>query len=335
MNKFGKKIFSILMILMVATTCIIAKGSSEQNEGKSKTIAGIVFQEDQYFKTLSNGYRKAAEDYGYDLQLANTTNDQSKETNFINTYVAQNIAGLAIAPMNSTVSPAILQDANDAGLKIAICNSVIDQFPYAAAAYTADNYMFCYKTGELAVEFIKKNYDSAQVLQIGLLQFKTQVPEISAQRVNGFLDALKDSSINYEVVSDQDGWLQDMAVGKVGDMLAANPNIDIIFAANGGGAVGAVMAIENAGLKGKTFVFGASASEQLIALLKDDSNILQGITGLDPFTIGYKTVEALVKVIEGKDFEGKGKTNIVPSIPLIRGNNDVLDEYLADMKSKM
>lgn len=335
MSKLGKKIFSISMILVVAATCITAKGNSEQNEGKSKTIAGIVFQEDQYFKTLSNGYRKAAEDYGYNLQLANTTNDQSKETDFINTYVAQKLAGLAIAPMNSTVSPAILQDASDAGLKIVICNSEIDHFPFAGAAYTADNYMFCYQTGELAVDFIKKNYDSEKVIKVGLLQFKTQVPEISAQRVNGFLDALKDESIKYEVVADQDGWLQDMAVAKVGDMLAANPNIDIIFAANGGGSVGAVMAIENAGLQGKTFVFGASASEQLIALLKDDSNILQGITGLDPFAIGYNTVEALVKVIEGKDFEGKGKTNIIPSVPLIRGNNEILDAYLQDMKSKM
>ncbi len=335
MKKCLKKLLVILVISLVSSVSVFAQANKETKISQSKVIAGIVFQEDQFFKTLSSGYAAAAADLGYEIQLSNTTNSQSKETDFINTYTAQKIAGVAISPMNTTVSPAILGDANAAGLKIAICNSAIDAFPYAAAAYSADNYEFCRQTGDMAVAYIKENYSNNKVLKLGLLQFKTQIPEISAQRVNGFLSALDDAKIKYEIVADQDAWLQDMAVAKVGDILSANPEIDIIFAANDGGTVGSVMAVQNAGLQGKTVVFGTDASEQIVGLLKDKTNILQAVTGQDPFAIGYKTVEALVNLIEGKDFEGKGKTNIIPGIPLKRGDTATLNSFLEDMKSNM
>lgn len=321
------------MISLVALGSVFAQGSKESS--KSKVIAGVVFQEDQFFKTLTAGYTAAAEERGYEIQLGNTTNDQSKETDFINTYTAQGIAGVAISPMNTTVSPAILSDANDAGLKISICNTPIDPFPYAAAAYSADNFAFCRQTGEVAVEYIRSHFPADKELKVGVIQFKTQVPEASADRVNGFLSALDDANVKYKVVADQDAWLQDMAVAKAGDILAANPDIDILYAANDGGTVGSVMAVDNAGLAGKTVVFGTDASEQIVSLLKDPKNILQAVTGQDPYKIGYDTVTALINLIEGKDFEGKGKTNIIAGIPLQRGDNAKLDAFLEDMKSKM
>lgn len=328
-----KKFAVVLMVALMAASCLFAQGGNE-TKAKSKVIAGVVFQEDQFMKTLSAGYAAAAKDRGYEIQLANTTNDQSKETDFINTYAAQKIAGVAIAPMNSQVSPAVLSDANEAGLAIAICNTTIDAFPYAAASYSADNFSFCHQTGENAAKYLLAK-DPNKVYKAGVIQFKTQLPEQSADRVAGFFAALDEAGVKYEIVADQDAWLQDMAVAKAGDVLAANPDIDFIYAANDGGTVGSVMAVENAGLAGKTVVFGTDASEQIVDLLKDSKGILQAVTGQDPYAIGYSTVEALVNKIEGIHFEGEGKTNIIPGIPLVRGDDAALDAFLADMKSKM
>ncbi len=311
-----------------------AKESKPAADGK-KLIAGMVFQEDQFFKTLSAGYQAAADDLGYQIQLTNTNNDQSKETDALNTYVAQGVLGVAISPLNTQVSPAAVEDANKAGLKVAICNASMDAFPYAAGSYSADNFSFCKQTGEAAVKFIKEQYEADHVLKIGVVQFKTQVPEQSADRVNGFFAALDEAGVKYEIVADQDAWLQDMAVETAGDMLSAHPDMDIIFAANDGGTVGSVMAVENAGLQGKTFVFGTDGSEQIVSLLKNDNNILQAVTAQDAFKIGYSTVEALVNSIEGKTFEGEGKTNIIPGIPLLRGDDANLDAYLADLQAMM
>ncbi len=317
-----KKALAILLTLVLC----FALCAGAIAEGK--TIAGVVFQEDQFMKMLADGYAAAAKDLGYEILQSNTNNDQSKETEIINTYVSQGIAGVAISPLNSDTSAATLKDASDAGLVVAVCNTHIDSFPYAVANYSADNFTFCNQTGQAAVEFIKATYPADQVIKIGLVQFKTQIPEQSADRVNGFLAALDDAGIKYEIVSDQDAWLQDMAVAKAGDMLSANPEINIIYAANDGGTVGSTMAVENAGLAGKVFVFGTDGSEQIVGLLKDGNNILQAVTAQDPYQIGYNTVTALVSRIEGKAFEGEGKDNIIAGIPLNRNDIAGLDAFL-------
>lgn len=299
----------------------------------NKVIAGVVFQEDQFFKLLSAGYAAAAKDLGYEIKLANTVNDQAKETDIVNTYAAEKIAGIAISPLSVDVSVAPLKAANEAGIKVSVCNSQIEAFPFASAVFTSDDTAFCRQTGDAAAAFIKENLGGKA--KVGIVQFKTQVPEQSVARVKGFTDGLDAAGIEYEVVSDQDAWLQDMAVGKAGDMLAANPDINVIFCANEGGTVGTTMAVDNAGLSGKVFVFGTDSSEQIVDLLKADNNILQAVTGQDPFAIGYQTVQALVEDIEGKPITGGGKKNIVPGVPLSRGDVAALDAFLADLKTKM
>ena len=301
----------------------------------NKLIAGIVFQEDQFFKLLSAGYQAAADEYGYEIQMTNTNNDQTRETDALNTYLAQGVAGVAISPLNTQTSPATIADVMDAGMKVAICNNSIDAFPGAVASYSADNYSFCHQTGEAAVQFIQENYAADETINIGVIQFKTQIPEQSADRVDGFFAALDEAGINYEIIADQDAWLQDMAVETAGDMISANPDLDIIYAANDGGTVGSVMAVENAGKAGEIFVFGTDGSEQIVDLLKDDTNILQAVTAQDAYAIGYSTVEALINAIEGTSFEGEGETNIIPGIPLVRGDTEGLDTYLADLQSMM
>lgn len=311
------------------------ESKAPDNEGGKKLIAGIVFQEDQFFKLLSAGYEAAAKDLGYDIQLTNTNNDQSKETEALNTYAGQGVVGVAISPLNTQVSPAAVEDAHNAGMEIAICNAARDAFPYAVASFSADNYAFCKQTGEAAVKFIQEHYEADRVLKIGVVQFKTQVPEQSADRVGGFFSALDEAGIKYEIVSDQDAWLQDMAVETAGDMISANPDLDLIYAANDGGTVGSVMAVENAGKAGQIYVFGTDGSEQIVSLLKADTNILQAVTAQDAFQIGYSTVEALINKLEGKTVEGEGKTNIIPGIPLVRGETETLDKYLTDLQGMM
>ncbi len=308
---------------------------AETQSGGKKLIAGMVFQEDQFFKLLSAGYEAAAKDMGYDIQLTNTNNDQSKETDALNTYAAQGVQGVAISPLNTQVSPAAVKDAFDAGMQIAVCNASRDAFPDAIASFSADNVAFCKQTGEAAVKFIQGNFGADQTLKIGIVQFKTQVPEQSADRVKGFFSALDEAGVKYEIVADQDAWLQDMAVETAGDMISANPDLDIIYAANDGGTVGSVMAVENAGKAGEIFVFGTDGSEQIVSLLKADTNILQAVTAQDAFQIGYSTVEALINKLEGKAVEGEGKTNIVPGIPLVRGETETLDKYLSDLQGMM
>ena len=99
-------IFTALILLAMPAMMVMARGAQASGE---TVVAGVVFQEDQFMRLLSLGYQDAAKEAGYRILLGNTANDQAKEAELVNTYVAQNVAGLAIAPLNAATSLPVLQ----------------------------------------------------------------------------------------------------------------------------------------------------------------------------------------------------------------------------------
>ncbi len=298
----------------------------------SKKVAGVVFQEDQFMKLLQLGYKDAAEKAGYEFFPGNTNNDAAKEVEMLNTYTDQGYAGLAISPISETASIEPLKKAADAGLIIGLSNSNLGSLDWMTACYTSDNEQLGKMTGEACAKYIEENMDGKA--KIGILQFKSLLPEQSGARSKGFIDAVSKLP-GVEIVSDQDAWLQDKAITVAGDMLTANPDINLLWAANEGGTIGATMAVKNAGLAGKVVTFGTDASEQTAAMLLDEANVLQALTGQDPYQIGIKTMESVINTIEGKENPDKGKTVIVPGMLLSRSDKAAIETFVTDLKAKM
>lgn len=317
------------------TTKEAAKDETAKGETAAKdiTVGGVVFQEDQFMMLMQKGYQAAADKYGVECMIANTNNDQAKEAEIISTYTTQGIDGIAISPLNEQTSIQSLKMANEKGLEIAVGNTKLADAPFVCGGYTSDNYNLGEQTGKEAKKFIEEKLGGKA--RVAIIQYKSQLPEQSTDRMNGFLDQIKD--LDVEVVADQDAWLQDTSIQAVSDILTANESkggIDIIWAANDGGTIGATMAVKNAGKAGKTFVFGTDAAEQQAQMLKSDDNILQCVTGQDPYQIGYNTMEVLIKTIQGEKGE-YGKEVIVPGITLTRSNLDSVTAFEKDLAEKM
>lgn len=313
--------------------------TSKQAEQKAEVkkdlvVAGVVFQEDQFMKLLTLGYEDAAKAAGVKCLTGNTGNDQAKESELINTYVAQKVNGLAIAPLNQDSSIAALKTADENGMRIAVTNLNLTNAPFIVGGYTSDNKNLGATTGQAAAKFIKEKLGGKA--KIAVVQFKSLLPQQSTDRVNGFLEEVKKVNPDVEIVADQDAWLQDKAVQTAGDILTANKDINIIFAANDGGTIGSVMAVKNAGLAGKSFVYGIDTGDQQISMLKDADNILQAVTGQDPYSMGYKAMEVLIKNLKGEDTSAtKGKSEIVPGVLVSRDDPDGIAKFEADLKAKV
>ena len=311
--------------------------SGSETTGKAAediTVAGVVFQEDQFMKMMQAGYEAAAEEYGVTLMTANTNNDQSKESELINTYVSQGIDGIAISPLNETTSMQMLETAYDAGLEIAVGNTKLSDADFVCGGYTSDNYNLGELTGQKAREFIENELGGSA--RIALVRFDSQLPDQSSARQQGFLDQLE--GLDIEIVAEQDAWLQDDAVQVVGDILTANEasgGVDIVWAANDGGTIGSVMAVRNAGKAGETFVFGTDAAEQQVEMLRADDNVLQCVTGQDPYTIGYNTMEVLIQTIMGeRSSDEYGQEVIVEGICLSREDTAGIDEFATQLAER-
>ena len=307
--------------------------AAAQNESGKPKVAGVVFQEDQFMKLLQLGYKDAAIKAGFDFYPGNTNGDAAKESEFLNTYVTQGYKGVAISPISEGASMKVIADAANKGLLVGISNFTLTNAPFITGAFTSDNYDLGKTCGQAAAAFINEKLGGKA--NIAILQFKSLLPEQSSARVNGFLDQVKNLP-GVTIIADQDAWLQDKAITVGGDIITAQGDkLNMIFAANEGGTIGATMAVKNAGKVGKIFVFGFDGSEQMVQLLKDPANVLQAAIAQDPYSIGFKTMESLAKAIKGEDYsDTKGKTIIVPGILLERKNPAGLDAFLADLKSK-
>ncbi|MBN8999334.1 MAG: substrate-binding domain-containing protein [Rhizobiales bacterium] len=310
--------------LLLAAALVAGLGATPAVAADGKVIAGIVFQQDQFFRALQIGMSAAAKTAGYELLEANSESKPDKEQSLINTYISRGVNAIIISPIGEAASAPALQRAKDAGIKVITYNSNV-KGDIATAFLNSSQLQIGETTGEAGAKFIKEKLGGKA--KIGVLQFKSLLPEQSGDRVNGFLSKVKGEGV--EVVADQDAWLAEKAVAVAGDIITANPDINIIFAANEGGTVGAVQAVRNAGKQGKIFVFGTDGSEQIANFLLSDDDVLQAVTAQKPYQMGVDAVNTAIAAIEGKPVE---KTIIVPVQGLSRTDPEDVKKFKESLK---
>lgn len=289
-----------------------------------KTIAGIVFQQDQYFRGVQIGMEKAAKAAGDELLSGNSDSKLEKETQLIDTYIARGVNSIVVAPLSADASVPALKKARAAGITVVTYGTSANG-DVAQAMVSSSDRDIGIGTGKAAGEFLK-TLGSGKV-KIGVLAFKAQLPEQSNARVEGFLSVI---SGQVDVVAQQDAWLAEKALAVASDMLTANPEIRVIYAANEGGTIGAVQAVKKAGLEGKVFVFGTDGSEQLANMLLNSDNVLQATTAQQPLEVGQRAVEAARNLLEGKTIEPKIN---VPVLALTRVDAQAVAAYKASLKA--
>jgi simple sugar transport system substrate-binding protein/ribose transport system substrate-binding protein len=342
-----KKLFSIISVLVLfsmllgacatptaapttAPTAVPAATNPPTGTGalaaKDITIAGVVFQDDQFMNTLTKGYTDAGAKYGVKVLTANTNNDQSKETELIQTYMSQGVNGIAIAPLSKDASIANLKQAAATGIKVAITNMSITDSSFLAGGFTSDDATNAKIVGDQAAKFIQTQFKGGPV-NVARIDFDDQLPDQSKARWDGFYSGLKAANIQYTEVAHQSAHAQDTALAATTDMLTAHPEIQVIWACNEGGTVGAVQAVKQAGLAGKVFVFGYDGSDQLTSMILNADNILQGTVAQDPYNMGYKAVEALVMTLEGQSVPNAGKITVVNGTYLGRSDPDAVKAW--------
>jgi len=166
-----------------------------------------VFQDDQFMKSMVEGYEAAGEKYGIKILTANTDNDQAKEAELIQTYIAQEVDGIAIAPLSPDASIANLKEAADRGIQIAVTNMNLGDMSFLAGGYTSDDTTNGKLVGTNAAEYIKENITGD--VNVGRVDFDDQLPDQSKARWGGFYAGLDEGGVTYTEVAAVSSHLQD------------------------------------------------------------------------------------------------------------------------------
>ncbi|NKB66531.1 MAG: substrate-binding domain-containing protein [Candidatus Latescibacteria bacterium] len=313
------------MVLAGAFWLGCGEEAPQPEEPQRTKIAGIVFQEDQFFRLIQFGMQDVADRADIELLLANSSNKPDKEIQLVNTYIARQVDAIVISPLSAKASATALKKARDKGIAVITYNSTVED-DIATTYIQSDQTDLGAQTGLAARQYIEDHLNGQA--KIATLAFKTLLPEQSNQRSGGFIDQVSQLP-GVEIVSQQDAWLPETAIKKAGDMLTAHPDIDIIWAANEGGTTGAVLAVKNAGHQGEVAVFGTDANEQLIGFLLSEDNILQAVSTQQPFDIGSKAVDFAIRALGGEAVE---KMVSVPGILLSRQEPDKVNAFRDELQ---
>jgi ABC-type sugar transport system substrate-binding protein len=315
-----------MMMGAVAVAAMALAGAASGAD--NRLIAGVVFQQDQFFNGIELGMKAAAAKAGnVELLLANTESRPEKEASLVDTYISRGVKAIVISPVSPKGSIPALKRAADQGIKVVAYNTFNMNWDFLAANLSSNQADLGGTTGKAAAAFIKDKLGGKA--KVGLLGFRAQGAEASDLRTNSFLDAAKAGGNEVTIVAQQDAWLAERAVAVARDIITANPDINLIYAANEGGTVGAVQAVRNAGKEGKIFVFGIDGSEQLADFLLDKDNVLQATTAQQPFVMGSQALQAALDVLDGKTVD---KNANVPVLGLTRADPAVVQQYKDDLK---
>lgn len=302
-------------------------GCRKSSPGQDKIrIAGIIFQEDQFFRLVEYGMRAAAEKHDVELLLGSSSNSLDKEISLIDTYTAAGVDAIVISPISVKASVPALKRAYDKGIKLVTYNGFIEA-DFCDYVIESDPTQLGSSTGQEVCRYVNKNMDGKA--RIAMIEFISQSLEFGKMRPDGFRGEIKKLP-GIEIVTEQDAWLAEMATSVVTDILTAHPDIDIIWAANEGGTVGAVTAVKNSGKTGKVVVFGTDMSGQIADFMLAKDNILQVVTGQKPYEIGFKAIEAAVRVVHGEQIAKKHE--YLPGTLYTRNKPDHIREYQKTLK---
>ncbi|WP_028925831.1 substrate-binding domain-containing protein [Pseudonocardia acaciae] len=193
-----------------------------------------------YRQRMDDDIRKAAATVPqFTVNFADAAQDNSKQVEQVDTFLAQQIDLLIISPNEATPLTAPVKRAYDKGIPVLVLDRKVD-----GTAYTtwigADNVDIGKQAGQYFAKTLLPNGGKIGVLK-GLAG---STP--AKERSDGFNEGIKGSKI--EVVATADGdWLRDKGQAQADAMLKAHPDIQAIYSENDPMAEGARIAAQNAG----------------------------------------------------------------------------------------
>lgn len=210
----------------------------------------------EYFISMRQGAEEAAKKQNVDLivQVAEKEDSTEQLVGLVENMIAKKVDAIIVTPNDSIAFIPAFQKAEKAGIPIIDLDVRLD-----AKAAEAAGLKFNY----VGVDNFNGGYLEAKNLAEaiggkGNVAILEGIPGVDngEQRKGGALKAFAEYPDIKIVASQSANWETEQALNVTTNILTANPNIKAIFAANDNMAIGAVTAVENAGLAGKVLISG-------------------------------------------------------------------------------
>lgn len=259
----------------------------------------------EFWKSVHAGAAKAARELGVEIVWKGPLkeDDLKSQIDLVQSFAAQGVNGIVLAPLNDTALVASVRSAVRSGIPVVIIDSDLKGGD-AASFVATDNRA----AGRLAGQHMAKLVgDKAN---IAMLRYQ-EGSASTHYREEGFAEALRaHPGIVMKSENRYGGATTESAFAASENLLLAQGadkgGLNGLFTPNESTTFGMLLALDKAKLAGKVRFIGFDASDKLVAALKDGK--IDGLVLQDPFTMGYRGVKTLVEKLRGKAVEPRVDT---------------------------
>ena len=288
--------FTALFALLALVLLALSPMASAQDD--TIRIGALVKNLDNtYFQTMEDGYNFAAERFGVEIVVGSTPTEDSADEQLaiLESWLNEGtFDAFIVTPFRATSLNSALEVATEQGIPIINIDELIPGDAQAGIDLAAQIASNNYRAGQFAAnEALNIADPGAQVAIIEGAPGTTS----SIDRVSGFADTVTAGGL--EVVASQTAnWDRAEAFTVATNIIQGNPDIVVIFAANDGMGLGALEAVEAAGLADQIMVVSVDAIPEALDAVREGR--LAGTVAQFPDEMAYLAVEALIKAIEGR-----------------------------------
>lgn len=255
------------------------------------TIAMVVSTlNNPFFVTMKEGAESKAKTLGYKLIVLDSQNDPSKELANIEDLTVRGVKAILINPTDSDAVSNAIRMANRANIPVITLDRGASRGK-VVSHIASDNVA----GGEMAGKYISDTIGAnAKVIQLEGIAGTSAARE----RGKGFMQAVASNKMNL-LASQPADFDRTKGLNVMENMLAANPDVQAVFAQNDEMALGALRAVQASGKD--VLIVGFDGTKDGIAAV--NRGILGATIAQQPALIGALGVETADKVLKGQSVE--------------------------------
>jgi ribose transport system substrate-binding protein len=243
----------------------------------------------EFWKAVHAGAAKAGKEKDVEIVWQGPLKEDNlkEQVDIVESFIAQNVSAIVLAPLNDKGLLAPVKAARAAGIPVVIFDSALQGDEHVSYVAT-DNVA----AGRLAGQKLAKLLgDKGNVVLLRYLEGSAS----TAQREQGFLEAIQKVP-GIKLVSDNQyaGATTESATKASETVLMAQGAAEVagVFCPNESSTFGMLLALERLKLTSRVKLVGFDSSEKLIAGLENDA--VQGLVLQDPMNMGYLAVKTAV-----------------------------------------
>jgi len=297
-----KKTVTIVLAIVLALT-LIGCTPSTGDTGPKQLVVGYaqLGHESDWRVGCSESVKAAVAAAGWKLEFVDADQKQDEQIKALRDFITMNVDYIAFSPVVESGWDEVMQEIKEAGIPVVMLDRNIDMAnreDYFEAWIGADFIEEGKKAANWLIDYMEAEGRGNDEINIVELQ-GTVGSSPANDRMKGFADTLASKS-NYKIIMTQTGNFEtDLGKTVMESFLKSGERIDVLFAHNDNMALGAIQAIEEAGLVPGVdiIIIGVDAIklafEEIIA---GRMNVTVECTPL----LGPKLVETIQKLIAGQ-----------------------------------